>query len=251
MARTANLVWPGTAGLVGWWRFDGTAVNGLSVPDSSGNNKPMGLIQGTSPAIWSTYGGQRCLTFPGINTADTYGSITFSTADAAYFGTGAATVGTSVTLIAKAHALGNGGNGNGRIFEYTGLADMLLVNNSLRGNVKTVGTTISGTAPSITYTATGRPVVFAFTYSVADQTFRIHTNGTAGTAVQNAAAGNAGTNTTANVAFRLSSQNSLASQLNGQIMEVAIFKNRQLTAAETYNFMNARRPPLVARTLIS
>lgn len=243
--RNQLLKWPGTRGLVGWWRFEGTAAKTLSVPDQTGN-KAMTLVQGTSliQDLWPTRGDRYCLGFDGLNDATRYGSMSFGTSDPAYFGTGAQTVGTSITAICVAHAIGNGGNGNGRLFEYANLIDMILVNNSLRGNIKTIGTTITGTAPSITYLSTGRPVVFAFTYSVSDQTLRIITNGTQGTAVQDLGAGNPGTNGTASAAFRLSSQASLASQLNGQIMELAIFKNRQLSASECYNFIYARRPSL-------
>lgn len=243
--RTQLLKWPGTQGLVGWWRFEGTAAKTLSVPDQTGN-KAMTLVQGTSliQDLWPTRGDRYCLGFNGLNDATRYGSMSFGTSDPAYFGTGAQTVATSITAICVAHAIGNGGNGNGRLFDYGGAIEMLLVNSSLRGNLKTTSATITGTAPSVTYLNTGRPVVFSFTYSVSDQTFRINTNSTQGTAIQNLLADNVGTNGTNSAAFRLSSQTSLASQLNGQIMELAIFKNRQLSASECYNFIYARRPSL-------
>jgi hypothetical protein len=220
-------------GIAGWWRLrlEDFGSNQLTNEVPGGQHFSL-----TSPA-WVVVDGRPALSYSGQTTPTSYGTISVTANDLLHFPLDTVS---ALTVVARVSALGNGGNGFGRVVAFSNVFDFICRASALRIGGPTASGNSDWEAGGQSVFSTGRPAIIAFTYNAADNTIRNIVNGvevaTLNAGIGGNIDGNAGTTT-----LNLGRATNGTSGLNGYLYELAIFKNRQLTAAETVTLLKMRK----------
>lgn len=218
-------------GLVGWWRFRNSDFGTSTLT----NEIPGGPSFTLTAPSWNFIDGANALFFAGAGTATSYGDITVAAGDPLDL-SGA----TSMTRIVKVKSLGSGGNGNGRVISGP-WGDIIVRTNDVNNSLTTAA---GGGFINFSYTTiynTGKPAIIAETYNGSDGIRRLIQNGVE---VATASGASAALNSSLTGKIKLGAQRTStenASQFHGYVYEIAIFKNRQLTAQETVDLFKMRK----------
>jgi len=181
----------------------------------------------TSPR-WVSHGGRNALQYN--QTSQSVGTGTITASSLLDF-SGA----TAATIIARINFVGNGGNNNGRVIG-SPFSDHVLREGTINSTFITATTNIRW---SSSYTPTDKTCWVAYSYDSSNNTTRLIVDGVqaSSTTGNNAGAFSSGLTGT----IKLGADQNVTSLPRGFIYEVAIFKNRALTATECDSFAKARR----------